>query len=157
MKLKPLLKQSRNTVTETIEALAARAKALCFQGRFGRAAKILSSDGVAPDNMQIFRKLKTRHTLEEEPRLQFQDLSSQAHHFDEPTVFDQTEAFPNFSAAGPSKMYPKPFLHAVNCAASNQSKQAITSITKLVNLASRSQLPVSVAPVLTNWKMVYVR
>ena len=44
-------------------------------------------------------------------------------------------------------MYPEHLLHAVNCAVSDQSKQAITSITKLVNLASRGQLPVSVAPV----------
>ena len=33
-----------------METLAARAKSLCLQGQFGRAAKILSSDGVAPDN-----------------------------------------------------------------------------------------------------------
>ena len=44
-------------------------------------------------------------------------------------------------------MYPEHPLHPVNCAASDQSKQAITSITKLVNLASRGQLPVSVATV----------
>ena len=42
-------------------------------------------------------------------------------------------------------MYHEHPLHPVNCAASDQSKQAITSITKLVNLASRFQLPVSVA------------
>ena len=65
-------------VTETIEALAARAKALCLQGQFGRAAKTLSSDGVAPDDIQTFRELKTLHPLDEEPRLQFQDYSSQA-------------------------------------------------------------------------------
>ena len=35
----------------------------------------------------------------------------------------------------------------VNCAASDQSKQAITCITKLANLAIRCLLPVSVAPV----------
>ena len=38
-------------------------------------------------------------------------------------------------------------MHAVDFAASDQSKQAITSITKLVNLASRGQLPLSVAPI----------
>ena len=108
---------------------------------------ILASDGVAPDNVQKFRELKNLHPLEEEPRLQLQDYSCQAHQFDEPTVFGQIEAFPNFSTAGPSKVYPGHLLHAVNCAASDQSKQAITSITKLVNLASRGQLPVSVAPV----------
>ena len=137
----------KKTITETIEAIADRAKALCLQGQFGRAATILSYDGVAQDNMQTFRALKTLHPVEEEPPLQFQDYSSQAHQFDEPTVFGQIETFPNFSAAGSSKMYPEHFLHAVNCAASDQSKQAITSITKLVNLVSRGQHPVSVAPV----------
>ena len=96
--------------------------------------------------MQTFRGLKTLHPLEEKPRLRFQDYSSQAHKFGEPTVFGQIEAFPIFSAVGPSKMYPEHLLHAVNCAASDQPKQAITGITKLVNFASRGQLPVSVAP-----------
>ena len=44
-------------------------------------------------------------------------------------------------------MYPEHHMHAWKCAASDQSKQAITSITKLVILASRGQLHVSVAPV----------
>ena len=117
------MKQSRKTVTETIEALAACAKALCLQGQFGRAASIVSSDGVASDNIQNFRELKTLKPLKEEPRLQFQDFSSQAHPFDEPTVFGEKEAFPNFSASGPSKMYAEHLLHAVNCSASDQSIQ----------------------------------
>ena len=97
--------------------------------------------------MQTFRELKTLHPLDEEPQLQFQDWSSQGHQFDEPTVFGQIEAFPNCSAADPSTMYPDHLLLAVTCAASDQFKKAITSITKLVNLASRGQIPVSVAPV----------
>ena len=133
------MKQSRRTVNETIEGLAARDKAFCLQGEFGRAAKILSSDGVAPENIQTFRGLKTLHPLDE-PRLQFEDYSSQAHQFDEPTVFGQIEAFLNFSAASPSKMYPEHLLPAVLCSASDQSKQAITSIKNLVNLASRDEL-----------------
>ena len=44
-------------------------------------------------------------------------------------------------------MYREHVLHAVNCADSDHSKQAITSITKLVHLASRCQLHVSIAPV----------
>ena len=65
------MKQSRKSVTESI-AFAARAKALCLQGQFRRAAKILSSDGVAPDTIQSLRELKTVHP-QEEPRLLFQD------------------------------------------------------------------------------------
>ena len=85
--------------------------------------------------------------MEEEPRLQFQDYSSEAHQFDEPTVFGLIEAFPNFSPADSSKINPEHLLYAINCAASEQSTQTITSITTLVNLASRSQLLVPVAPV----------
>ena len=97
--------------------------------------------------MQTIRESKTLYPLEEEPRLQFQDYISQAHQFDEPTVFGRIEAFSNFSAAGSSEMYPEHLLHAVNCAASDQSNQAITSITKLVSLASRGQLLLSLAAV----------
>ena len=45
-------------------------------------------------------------------------------------------------------MYPENLLHAVNCAAPDQSKRAITSLTEFVNLASRGQLPEFVAPIL---------
>ena len=44
-------------------------------------------------------------------------------------------------------MYPEHPLLAVNCAASDQSKQAVARITKPMNLASRGQLTVSVASV----------
>ena len=144
------MNQPEKNVTESIEALAAGAKTQCLQGQFGRAAKTLSSDGVAPDNIQTFRKLKILRPKEEEPRLLFQKYRPQAHRFDEPTVLGQIEAVPIFSAAGPSTVYPEHFLHAVNYAASDQSEQAITSITILVNLASRGKLPVSVAPVFSS-------
>ena len=107
--------------------------------------------------MQTFRELKTLHPLEEEPRLQFQDNSSQAHQFDEPAVFGLIKTFPNFSAAGLFKMYPEHLLHAVNCAASDQSKQAITSITELVKLASRGHFPVSMAPVFCTASLVALK
>ena len=55
------------------------------------------------------------------------------------------QSFSNFTAAGPSKMYPEHLLHAVTCAVPNQSKKSITSITKLANLASRGHLPSFVA------------
>ena len=45
-------------------------------------------------------------------------------------------------------MYPEHLLHAVNSGAPDQSKRAITSLTKFVNLASRGQLPEFVAPIL---------
>ena len=75
------MKQSRKTFIETLEALAARAKELYLQRQFG-TAKVLSSDGVAPDDIQTFT---------------------------EPTLFHQIEAFLNFSAVGSSKITPNTF------------------------------------------------
>ena len=47
------MKQSSKNSNESIDALASRAKSLCLPGQFGRAAKVLSSDGIAPDNAAI--------------------------------------------------------------------------------------------------------
>ena len=106
-----LMKQSRKIVNETKEALEACAKALCLRGQFGRAAKILSFDGVAPDKIQTCRELKILHTMEEEPGLQFQNYSYKAHQLVVPTVFGQTEPFPYYSAASLSKINPENFSH----------------------------------------------
>ena len=43
-------------------------------------------------------------------------------------------------------MYPEHLLHAINCSISDQSKRAMNSLTKLVNLASSGQLPSFVVP-----------
>ena len=51
------MKQSNKTSNESIDALASRAKSFCLQGQFGRAAKVLSSDGVAPDNAATLNEL----------------------------------------------------------------------------------------------------
>ena len=117
------MKHSRKTVNETIEGPAARAYAYCLQGSFGRSAKMISSDGVASDDILTIGELKSLHLLEGEPRLQFQDYSSQAYQIDEPIEFRKTGPFPIISAAGSSKMYTTHLLQAVNCTASDQSKQ----------------------------------
>ena len=76
------------------------------------------------------------HPAEEVPPRETDDYSRYAYQFDEASVFKQLQSFSNFTAAGPSKMYPEHLLHAVTCAVPDQSKKSITSITKLVNLAS---------------------
>ena len=122
------MKQSNKTSNESIDALASRAKSLCLQGQFGRAAKVLSSDGVAPDNAAMLNELKKLHPKEKQPDHQFdQDANTNAYQFDEASVFFQIESFSKFTAAGPSKIYPEHLLHAVNCSAPDQSKRAITN------------------------------
>ena len=129
-----------------METLAARLKSLCLQGQFGRAAKILSSDGVEPGNKETLKELMNLHPAEPVPPRETDDYSSYAYQFDEASVNKQLQSFSNFTAAGPPKMYPKHLLHRVTCSVPDQSKKSITSITKLVNLASRGQLPSFVAP-----------
>ena len=140
------MKQAKKTNHDSMETLAARAKSLCLQGQFGRAAKILSWNGVAPDNNETLKELMNLHPAEEVPPRVTDDYCSYAYQFDEASVFKQLQSFSNFTAAVPSKLYPEHLLHAVTCAVPGQSKKLITSITKLVNLASRGQLPKFVAP-----------
>ena len=64
----PAFKCPQNkTSNESIDALASRAKSLCLQGQFGRAAKVLSSDGVAPENAATLNELKMLHLKESNP------------------------------------------------------------------------------------------
>ena len=55
------MKQAKNKSNSTIEALASRAKTLCLQRQFGRAAQILPSEGIAPDNRKTLFEIKKLH------------------------------------------------------------------------------------------------
>ena len=128
------MKQAKNKSNSTMEALASRAKTPCLQGQFGRAAKILSSEGIAPDNRKTLIELKKLHPEENEILEPLEDYSCEAYQFDKGKVLLQLQSFSKFTAAGPSKMYLEHLLHAINCSISDQSKRAMNSLTKLVNL-----------------------
>ena len=124
-----------------------------MQEQFGRAAEVLSPDGVAPDDAATLNELKKLHPEEKQPDNQFeQDANANAYQFDEASEFFQIKSFSNFTAAGQTNIYPNHLLHAVNCGAPDQSKRAVSSLTKFVNLASRDQLPEIVAPILLSVK-----
>ena len=123
------MKQSNKTSNESIDALASSAKSLCLQGQFERAAKVLSSEGVATDNAATLNELKKHHSKEKQPDHQFySEANTNAYQFDEALVFFQIESFSKFTATGPSKLYPERLQHAVNCGAPNQSKRAIQKL-----------------------------
>ena len=58
-----LRKQAKKINHDSTESLGARTKSLCLQGLFGRAAEILSSEGVAPDDKETL-ELMTFHPAE---------------------------------------------------------------------------------------------
>ena len=129
-----------------METLASRAKTFCLQGQFGCAAKILSSEGIAPDNRKTVIELKELHPEENEILEPLENYSYDAYQFNEGKVLLQHQSFSKFTAAGPSNMYPEHLLHAINFSFSDQSKRAMNSLTKLVILASGGQLPSFVTP-----------
>ena len=59
-----------------METLAVRANSPCLQGQFGRAIKILSSDGVDPDNKETLKELMNLHPAEEVSPRETDDYSS---------------------------------------------------------------------------------
>ena len=87
------MKHLKKTSNESIDALARRAKSFCLQGQFGRAAKVLSSDGVAPDNAATLNELKKLYHQEKQPDHQLdQDANTNAFQFGEASVFSQIES-----------------------------------------------------------------
>ena len=61
------MKQAKKKSTNRIEELASRAKSLCLQGQFGRTAKILSTEGLAPNIRATLKALEELHPKEVPP------------------------------------------------------------------------------------------
>ena len=113
-----------------------------MQGQFGRASRILSSEGLAPNSRSTLKALKELHLKEAPPTLLQKDsVASSAYQFSENIVFKQLKTFSQYTAAGPSKMYPEHLLHAVECTALDHSESALKAITSFVNTRSRGKFP----------------
>ena len=134
------MKQSKRPNDTNSKEIIKRAKNLCFQGQYGRAANVLASDVFAPVNKAILDNLKKLHPPEEKP-IVVQNFSSQAYQFSEENVSEQLNLFPRFTAAGPSKGFPEHLLHAVQCTASDQSQIALRVLTKHVDISCRREIP----------------
>ena len=143
------LKQSKRQRTNSIEEIAVRAKTLCLQGQFGRAAKILASAGLAPHNKATFKALEKLHPKEPLPVVSLpDDTASNAFQFSENVFYEQLKTFSKHTAAGPSKMFPEHLQHAVDCTAPDRSEFALKAITKFVNFGSRGLFPAFISKAL---------
>ena len=113
-----------------------------MQAQFGRAEKILSSEGFAPNSRATLKEIKELHPKEAPPTLlRPHNVASIAYQFSDNIVFDQLKTFSKYTAAGPSKMFPQHLLHAVECTAPDHSESALKAITSFVNTRSRDNFP----------------
>ena len=111
---------------------------LCLQGQFGWAAKVLASEGLAPDNKATFKALEKLHPKEQLPGVSISDnIASNAFQFSENVVYEQLKTISEHTAAGSSKVFPEHLQHAVDCTAPDRSEFALKAITKFVNFCSR--------------------
>ena len=79
---------------------------MCLQGRFGRAAKVLASEGLAPDNKATFKALEKLHPNEPLSVVSLpDDTASNAFHFSENAVYEQLKTFSKHTAAGPLRCF----------------------------------------------------
>ena len=129
-----------------MEALTSRARTLCLHGKFGQAAKFFIIGGNSTRQQKTLIELEELHPRENKILDPMEDSCPEANQFDEAQVISQLQSFLIFTAAAPST-YPEYLLNTINCSNFDQSKQARNSLTKIVNLASRGQLPSFVAPV----------
>ena len=70
-----------------------------------------------------------------------------AYQFDEAKAILQLQSISNFTAAVESEIFPEHLLQAITCSIPDQSMRAMASLTNLVNLVSRGQLPSWIAQV----------
>ena len=113
-----------------------------MQGQFGPAAKILSSEGLAPNSRATLKALEELHPKEVPPNLlQPDNVASSAYQFSDNIVFEQLKTFSKYTAAGPPKMYPEHLLQAVECTAPDHSESDLKAITRFVNTGSRGKFP----------------
>ena len=140
MKLALSLKQAKKNSTNEIEELASRAKSLCLQGQFSRAAK--SSEGLAPNSKATLKALEELHPKEvNRTLLQTDNVASSANQFSDNIVYEQLKTSSKYTAAGPSKMYLEHLLHALECSVPDHSESAPKAITRFVNTGSRGNFP----------------
>ena len=55
------MKQAKTKSNSTMESLASGARTLCLEGQFGRVAKNLLSEAIAPDNRKTLIELVKLH------------------------------------------------------------------------------------------------
>ena len=92
------MKQSNQDYTNGIEELASRARSLCVQGQIGRAAAILSSEGLAPNSRATLKVVEELHPKEEPPiLLQPDTVASSAYQFSDNIVFEQLKTFSKYT------------------------------------------------------------
>ena len=120
------LKQSKQSKEKNAEEIINCARNLCFQGQYGRAAKVLASDDFAPFNKATINSLKKWPPTEEKP-IVIQIVSSQAYQISKENFSEHLNLFSRFTAAGPSKKFQEHLLHAV--------------LTKVVKKSYRGELP----------------
>ena len=83
-----------------------RARTLFHPGLFGKAAEILSSDGLATSNEKTYEHFCSLHPKEKEPILPITDELCLVCQFSETVVSDMLSSFRKATAAGPSMIYP---------------------------------------------------
>ena len=109
-----------------------------FARSFGSTAKILSSDGLAPNRRATLKALEELHPKEAPPTLLEPDnVASSAYQFSDNIVFEQLKTFSKYTAVGPSKMYSEHLLHAVKCTAPDHTGSALKALASFVNIRSR--------------------
>ena len=135
--------------TNSIDEISVRAKTLYLQGQFGRAAKVLASEGLAPDNKSTFKALEELQPKKPLPDVSLpDDTSSTAFQSSENVVYEQLKTFSKHTAAGPYKMFPEHLQQAVDCTAPDRSEFALKVITKFVNFGSRGLFPAFISKAL---------
>ena len=115
-------------------------------GQYGKAAKILSSNGLAsPSQADVLAKMRLLHPTSPIPIIPDEECPAPTS-VTEDEVLSAIRSFPEGTAAGPSGFRASFLKQVVSCPNRQQGAQTLTAITNFVNSVAAGKLSRDVAP-----------
>ena len=112
-------------------------------GQYSKAAKILSSDGIAPPSSEVKAAMERLHPQASLPT--FTEDPPPAASISEEDVQRAVLSFPEGTAPGPSGCRAAFLKESINCPSGIQGRKTLAALTKFVNCVAAGKLPLETA------------
>ena len=113
-------------------------------GQYKKAAKILSSHGIATPSAAVKSALEDLHPVKDPPIIP-DEPPPPASSFSEDDVRKAVSSFPEGTAPGPSGFRASYLKQAINCPSGSQANRTLRALTAFVNNAAAGKLPLEAA------------
>jgi hypothetical protein len=139
--------------TDSKGVIFSQVRAAVAEGNFGKACKLLLSNGVSTLSDAVFDALAAKHPARFMAVPEPASLPP-ATQLSSGEIMRALETFPSCSSAGPSKLWPQNVKDAVRCPSPLHAARATNSLCALVNHLASGNIPSEVAPFIIGAKLI---